>query len=120
MKGLIAQDIKFEKEEISTEKAREIFSAKGGSASGGNYQPFKLELIDELEKAAKKFPSTNQAISPTSAPEPHVGSTKEIDPDAFKLTKVAGAYWRGSSEKTRCSPASTVWPLGAKRTGRLS
>ncbi len=29
---------------------------------------------------------------------PHVKSTKEINPDAFKLTKIAGAYWRGSEK----------------------
>ena len=88
MKELINQDIKFEKEEISAEKAREIFQD----------QPFKLELIDELEKGGEKFPSTNPAISPTSAPGRMLSSTKEIDLDAFKLTKVAGAYWRGNEK----------------------
>jgi len=29
---------------------------------------------------------------------PHVKSTTEINPDAFKLTKIAGAYWRGSEK----------------------
>ena len=29
---------------------------------------------------------------------PHVESTKEIDPKAFKLEKLAGAYWRGNSD----------------------
>ena len=28
----------------------------------------------------------------------HVNSTKEIDPRAFKLEKLAGAYWRGNSD----------------------
>ena len=28
----------------------------------------------------------------------HVSSTKEIDPRAFKLEKLAGAYWRGNSD----------------------
>ena len=29
---------------------------------------------------------------------PHVDNTKEINPDAFKLEKIAGAYWRGSEK----------------------
>lgn len=29
---------------------------------------------------------------------PHVENTKEIDPDAFKLDKIAGAYWRGNEK----------------------
>ena len=29
---------------------------------------------------------------------PHVGSTQEIDPDSFKLIKVAGSYWRGDEK----------------------
>jgi len=29
---------------------------------------------------------------------PHVENTKEINPDSFKLEKIAGAYWRGSEK----------------------
>src|SRR3989344_5912329 len=45
IKELIKQDIKFEKEKISAQKAKEIFKE----------QPFKLELIDELEKSGDKI-----------------------------------------------------------------
>src|SRR3989344_2142894 len=97
---LIKKNIKFEREEISAQKAREIFSN----------QPFKLELIDELEKGTR--PQTPERsyggqgkISIYKSGDftdlcagPHVESTKEINPDAFKLTKVAGAYWKGSEK----------------------
>src|SRR3989338_3283282 len=43
IKEIIAQDIKFEKKEISAQEAKEIFKD----------QPFKLELIDELEKGTR-------------------------------------------------------------------
>ena len=101
IREIIKQDIKFAKEEISAEKAREIFQD----------QPFKLELIDELEKAAR--PQTpersdggrSEKISIYKSGDftdlcvgPHIESSKEIDSDAFKLTKVAGAYWRGSEK----------------------
>ena len=100
IKELIKKNIKFEREEISAQKAREIFSN----------QPFKLELIDELEKGTR--PQTPERsyggqgkISIYKSGDftdlcagPHVESTKEINPDAFKLTKVAGAYWKGSEK----------------------
>ncbi len=40
---------------------------------------------------------------------PHMPSTGKIGP-AFKLMKVAGAYWRGDSAIVRCSRASTARP----------
>lgn len=88
IKELIKQNIKFEKEEISTEKAREIFKD----------QPFKLELIDEIEKSGEKISIYKSGDFTDLCAGPHIKSSKEIDPDAFKLTKVAGAYWRGSEK----------------------
>src|SRR3990172_5893839 len=101
MREMIKQNFAFEKEEISADKAKELFKS----------QPFKLELIDELTKDGKII-----AIYKTAHPGsfhvsgsmfhgfadlcqgPHVNSAKEINPEAFKLTKVAGAYWRGSEK----------------------
>ena len=88
IKELIKQDIQFEKEEISAEKAREIFQD----------QPFKLELIEELEKTGNKISIYKSGYFTDLCAGPHIESTKEIDPDAFKLTKVAGAYWKGSEK----------------------
>ena len=117
IRELIKQDIKFAKEEISAEKAREIFKD----------QPFKLELIDELEKSAR--PQTpersdggrGEKISIYKSGDfvdlcagPHIESTKEIDHDAFKLTKVAGAYWRGS-EKNKMLTRIYGVAFGSKR-----
>ncbi|MEK7142378.1 MAG: threonine--tRNA ligase, partial [Patescibacteria group bacterium] len=88
IRELIKQDIKFEKEEITIDKAKEIFSD----------QPFKLELIDELEKAGEKISIYKSGNFTDLCAGPHIESTKEIDPNSFKLTKVAGAYWRGSEK----------------------
>ncbi|MCK6462255.1 MAG: threonine--tRNA ligase [Candidatus Pacebacteria bacterium] len=88
VKELIKQDIKFEKEEISAKKAREIFAD----------QPFKLELIDELEKSGQKISIYKSGNLVDLCAGPHVNSSKEINPDAFRLTKVAGAYWKGSEK----------------------
>ena len=94
MKELLKQDIKFEKKEISKSEAKKLFSAQGGSASGGQNQPYKLELLEEI-----KEPTVYQSgkfVDLCSGP--HVKSTKEINPDAFKLVKLAGAYWRGDEK----------------------
>ena len=88
IRELIKQDIKFEREEITAEKAGEIFAG----------QPFKLELIDELEKAGEKISIYKSGDFTDLCVGPHIESTEEIDPDAFKLTKVAGAYWKGSEK----------------------
>ena len=88
IREIIKQDIKFEKEEISAEKAKEIFAN----------QPFKRELIDELEKSGAKISIYKSGDFVDLCAGPHIESTKEIDPDAFKLTKIAGAYWRGSEK----------------------
>ncbi|MDO8555260.1 MAG: threonine--tRNA ligase, partial [bacterium] len=88
IRELIAKDIKFEKEEISAEEAMKIFRE----------QPYKLELIDELAKNGEKISIYKAGNFIDLCAGPHVESTKEINPESFKLTKIAGAYWRGSEK----------------------
>jgi threonyl-tRNA synthetase len=84
MKELIKKNIKFEKKLIPKEEAKKIF----------NEQTYKIELIEEIpEKEVSVYQSGNFI---DLCKGPHVKSTKEINPDSFKLTKIAGAYWRGS------------------------
>lgn len=86
MRELIKQNIKFEKKIASKVEAKKLF--KG--------QPYKLELIKDLKtKNATIYKSGNFVDLCTG---PHVKSTKEINPDAFKLMKIAGAYWRGDEK----------------------
>jgi threonyl-tRNA synthetase len=85
MKELIKKDIKFEKKIVSKKEVKEIFKD----------QPYKLELIEELsEDSPLSIYQSGKFIDLCKGP--HVKSTKEINPDGFKLTKIAGAYWRGS------------------------
>ncbi|MCK6539141.1 MAG: threonine--tRNA ligase [Anaerolineales bacterium] len=96
MRQIIAGKHEFKKKVISADEARQIFKD----------QPYKLELIDGLEKGG--FDEYGNPLE--EKPEisiyqhdafvdlcrgPHVENTKEIKPDAFKLMNVAGAYWRG-------------------------
>jgi threonyl-tRNA synthetase len=88
MKELLKQDIKFEKSTLSKIKAKTLF--KG--------QTYKLELIKELEEKEATIYKSGEFTDLCKGP--HVASSKEIPADAFKLTKIAGAYWK-SSEKNK-------------------
>ncbi len=85
MREIIAGDFSFAREEISKTKARKLFSE----------QPYKLELIDELPD--KKVTIYRQGSFVDLCRGPHVNSTGEIK--AFKLTSIAGAYWRGDEKR---------------------
>jgi threonyl-tRNA synthetase len=86
MRELIRQNIKFVKKIIPKEEAKKIFEN----------QPFKLELIKEIKENEVSIYESQNFIDLCAGP--HVKSTKEINPDAFKLTKIAGAYWRGDEK----------------------
>ena len=46
---------------------------------------------------------------------PHVESTGAIDPEAFDLESVAGAYWRGDETKAQLQRIyGTAWESGAQ------
>src|SRR5512140_3727334 len=96
MRQIIAGKHEFKKTVVSAEEARKIFAG----------QPYKLELIDGLEKGGvdeygnplheKPEISIYQQDSFVDLCRgPHVENTRQIKPDAFKLMSVAGAYWRG-------------------------
>ncbi len=95
---LIDEKLEFKGSEVSAEKAREIFSAQGGSSSGGNDQPYKLDLIDEITKRGEKLTLYQSGTFVDLCRGGHVKNAKDIDPDAFILDRIAGAYWRGSEK----------------------
>ena len=87
MKELIKKNLRFIKKEITKQKARTLFKS----------QPYKLELIKELaELRSPKIIIYQVGDFIDLCRGPHLKSTKEINPDVFKLTKIAGAYWKGS------------------------
>ena len=86
MKELIKQNIKFEKSFATKEQAKKIFKN----------QPYKLELIKGLKAQKATIYKSGEFIDLCAGP--HVKSTREINPEAFKLTKIAGAYWRGDEK----------------------
>jgi len=89
MHKIQSQNYKFEHEEWSIEKALKFFK--------NNNQSYKIELIQELKANGKKQVSiykSGEFIDLCAGP--HLKSLKEIGP--FRLTSVAGAYWRGSEK----------------------
>jgi threonyl-tRNA synthetase len=96
MKEILSGSHDFKKQVISAEEARLVFKN----------QPYKLELIEGLEKGGldeygnplqeKPEISLYQHDSFTDLCRgPHVDNTRQINPKAVKLMSVAGAYWRG-------------------------
>ncbi len=89
MKKLLNNWTEFTHEEVSAEVAREKFA--------GNQ--FKLELIDEIEKKGEKITLYTCGGFTDLCRGGHSKNPKEeIKADAFKLDKIAGAYWRGDEK----------------------
>ncbi|OWV96033.1 threonine--tRNA ligase [Rhizobium sp. R693] len=87
MKEIIARNAPFTKEVWSREKAKEVFAAKGES--------YKVELVDAIP-TGQDLKIYYQGDWFDLCRGPHMASTGQIG-TAFKLMKVAGAYWRGDS-----------------------
>lgn len=89
MREIISAGKPFQRTEIARDKAIKLFEEKG--------ETFKVELINDL--------AADQTISLYSQGEwfdlcrgPHLRTTNDVG-NGFKLTKVAGAYWRGDSNR---------------------
>jgi threonyl-tRNA synthetase len=110
MRAIIKQNFSFEKREIDAKKAIELFKKAK--------QPYKVELIKDLRKQPPTSSGNKYSLSKARSAAskgltvtiyktgnfvdlcrgPHIDSTGEIKPDAFKLLKIAGAYWRGDEK----------------------
>jgi len=110
MQTLIREKHDFIYEEVSPERAKEIFQD----------QPFKLELIrDILEQGTDEYgEETEEPILSIYKSGgfvdlcrgPHVENSGVINPKAVKLLSVAGAYWRGDEKRPMLQRIyGTVW-----------
>lgn len=114
MRQIIAGEHKFVRQEVSADEARAQFRD----------QPYKLELIDGLDQGGVDEYGTPVGAT-TEKPVisfythdtftdlcrgPHVEHTGQINPAAFKLTNIAGAYWRGDANKPQLQRIyGTAW-----------
>ena len=86
MKKIVKENLPLEYYELPREEARKFMEEKG--------EIYKVQLIDDLpDEATISF--YKQGDFTDLCKGPHVESTGEIK--AFKLTSIAGAYWRGDS-----------------------
>jgi len=88
MKRIIEEDYPFERREVSKEEARRVFEERG--------EPYKLELLEEIEDKRVSLYQDGEFIDLCRGP--HLLSTGQVK--HFKLLEIAGAYWRGN-EKNR-------------------
>jgi threonyl-tRNA synthetase len=108
MREKVKRGLAFERSELAMDDAVSLF--------GRMHQDFKVELLGDLKTrgttAVAELDDANlvgesvERVSLYKMGEftdlcrgPHVASTREIDPDSFKLTRVSGAYWRGDQAR---------------------
>jgi threonyl-tRNA synthetase len=91
MEEIVKADLPFMRQEMPSREAIEFFRGQG--------EDYKVELIEDL--GAEKVSLYTQGGFTDLCRGPHLPSTGMIQ--AFHLTKVAGAYWRGDEKRTMLS-----------------
>src|SRR3954469_9500492 len=116
MREHIKADEPFEREDVTVDEALDRFRAEG--------QDYKVELIEDLVKNADPAHPVETVSLYTNGPftdlcrGPHGPGTKRIK--AFKLTSVAGAYWRGDAERQMLTRVyGTAWASKEQLEERL-
>lgn len=87
MKEIVKEKSEFVKEEISFDAAKRLLTESD--------EIYKLELLDEVKD--QTITIYRHAGFVDLCKGPHVNNSKKIN--AFKLLKVAGAYWRGDEKR---------------------
>ncbi|MBO6639924.1 MAG: threonine--tRNA ligase [Roseitalea sp.] len=100
MREIIKRNAKFEKAVWPRDKAKDVFAGMG--------EQYKVKLVDAIPEGEDvKIYSQGDWFDLCRGP--HMVSTGQIG-NAFRLTKVAGAYWRGDSDKEMLSRIyGTAW-----------
>ena len=88
MRHIIAGNHDFLRKEVTKEEALAIFRD----------QPYKVELINGFPSGEKITVYTQDGYTDLCR-GPHVVNTKEINAQAFRLMKIAGAYWKGDENR---------------------
>lgn len=87
MRRIVREKIDFKRQILDAKQAKKNFKAN----------PYKIELIEELP-AGEEISIYKSGDFTDLCKGGHVKNSGEINPDAFKLTRLAGAYWRGSEK----------------------
>lgn len=78
----------FEKREVSIDVAKQIYQEN----------PYKLELIEEIASKGETITLYTSGGFTDLCRGGHIEDMKEIDNDSWKLSRIAGAYWRGNEK----------------------
>ena len=89
MRGIIARNLEMKKRTVTKEEALKWAKDNG--------QKYKVELIEELPEGEEISFYDMGDLFTDLCKGPHVDSLKEVG--AFKLIRVAGAYWRGDEKR---------------------
>ncbi len=88
MKAIAKEKLPFERQEMARDEAIALMKEKG--------QDYKVEMLEAMEDGGTvSFYQTGDFLDMCRGP--HVPTSKKIG--AFKLTSVAGAYWRGDEQR---------------------
>lgn len=94
MRTIIKEKHPFEKRDISINEAKKHFTKLN--------QTYKLELINDLKNEGEATVSIYKSGHFTDLCKgPHLDSTAQINHQAFKLTKISGAYWRADENNVQ-------------------
>ena len=105
MRRIIAADKSLVREVWTRDQVRDFFEKQG--------EAFKAEWVMELpagETITMYRTGEGEAAWIDLCRGPHLASTGKLDPQAFKLTRVSGAYWRGDPKNPMLSRIyGTAW-----------
>ena len=97
---IINKGLSVECEEVTREEAERRIKALN--------EPYKLEILADLKEPITLYHLGDQWWDLCAGP--HVETTKDLNPKAFDLESVAGAYWRGDSSKAQLQRIyGTAW-----------
>ncbi|MBU4260722.1 MAG: threonine--tRNA ligase [Proteobacteria bacterium] len=86
---IVAANLPFTRETLSIDEAKKFFQEKG--------QAYKVELLDDIQTQADTVSIYQQGDFVDLCRGPHIAYTGLLQ--AFKLMRIAGAYWRGDEKR---------------------
>ncbi|MFN3751515.1 MAG: threonine--tRNA ligase [Thiobacillus sp.] len=101
MEEIVRRDLPIKREVWEREEAKKVFADLG--------ETYKVQIIDEVIPAGEELTIYRQGDWFDVCRGPHLPSTGKL-PRAFKLMKLAGAYWRGDSKNAQLQRIyGTAW-----------
>src|SRR3989344_2090752 len=88
MRDIVVHGLDITGKKITLTEAKKLFKD----------QPFKIELAEEYAKEDKELTAYTTGDFTDLCKGGHIANTREIDLKSFQLTRIAGAYWRGSEK----------------------